>query len=229
MAVDDSYTKSLLHFDGSDGSTTFTDESGKSWTVFGNARIATAQSKFGGAAGFFDGSGDYISTPTDADFNMYSNDWTVDYWIYPTTVTGIHTHAHFYNGAGGVGNLGLHIYQDGTNLKVDNGNAASGLSAGTLVINTWKHVAIVNNGGTILMFLNGTQIDSEAKQNYGNASSNCMIGRHSAASPGPNLAGYMDEFRVSKGVARWTSNFTPPTSAYGQATIISIYPKIMWI
>ena len=60
--VDDTYTKSLLHFNGSDGSTTITDESGKTWTAYDNAQIDTAQSKFGGASMLLDGVGDYIKT-----------------------------------------------------------------------------------------------------------------------------------------------------------------------
>ena len=63
MAVDDSYTKALLHMDGADGSTTFIDESGKTWTRAGNAQIDTSQYKFGGASGLFDGSGDWVDTP----------------------------------------------------------------------------------------------------------------------------------------------------------------------
>ena len=78
MAVDDAYTKSLLHFDGTDASTTFTDESGKTWTAHGNAQIDTAQSVFGGASGYFDGSGDYITTPDRADFDFDGQQFTSD-------------------------------------------------------------------------------------------------------------------------------------------------------
>ena len=81
MAVDDSYTKALLHMDGSDGSTTFTDESGTTWTANGNAQIDTAQSKFGGASGLFDGASDYLQTPYTADHNTGTGDFTIDQWI----------------------------------------------------------------------------------------------------------------------------------------------------
>ncbi|MDI6787615.1 MAG: hypothetical protein QME51_04520, partial [Planctomycetota bacterium] len=76
--IDDAYTKALLHFDGTDASTTFIDESGKIWTRYGNAQIDTAQSKFGGASGLFDGAGDYITTPDHNDFNLGSGNFTVD-------------------------------------------------------------------------------------------------------------------------------------------------------
>ena len=70
MAVDDGYTVALLHMDGADTSTTFTDESGKTWTANGNAQIDTAQSVFGGASGLFDGTGDYLSASDHADWQL---------------------------------------------------------------------------------------------------------------------------------------------------------------
>ena len=78
MAVDDSYTKVLLHMNGTDASTTFTDESGKTWTANGNAQIDTASYKFATGSGLFDGGGDYIDTPDNADFNFGSGDFTID-------------------------------------------------------------------------------------------------------------------------------------------------------
>ena len=85
MSLDDSYTVALLHFNGADASTTFIDESGKTWTASGNAQIDTAQSKFGGASGLFDGTGDSITTPDHADFDVGSGDFTVDFWMRQNT------------------------------------------------------------------------------------------------------------------------------------------------
>jgi hypothetical protein len=80
-AVDDSYTIALLHMDGSNTSTTFTDESGKTWGATGNAQISTAQSEFGGSSAIFDGTGDYINTTNSSDFNFASGDFTIDFWF----------------------------------------------------------------------------------------------------------------------------------------------------
>jgi hypothetical protein len=78
----DTYTKVLLHFDGSDASTTITDSnsggSAHTWTAAGNAQIDTAQYKFGGASGLFDGTGDWVTTPDHADFTLGSSDFTID-------------------------------------------------------------------------------------------------------------------------------------------------------
>src|SRR6266487_3394688 len=79
-AVDDSYTKSLLHFDGTNSSTTFTDESGKTWTANGNAKIDNSQAEFGGTSGNFDGVVSYLSTGSSSDFS-FTGDFTIDTWV----------------------------------------------------------------------------------------------------------------------------------------------------
>ena len=213
----DSLTKLLLHCDGADASTTFTDSSASARTVTanGNAQLDTAQSNFGGASLLLDGTGDYASCASSADLNMQTaGNWTVDCRVRPNNLTGSHTIAHFQSDVGGAG-AGLHIYTSGTALLVDNGLVGSGLSAGTLATATWFHIAIVRSSGTILMFLDGTQIDSEAAQNYGDGNSTCLIGRYtSGGGITGDWNGWIDEFRVSKGVARWTANFTVPDVAY---------------
>lgn len=98
MPVDDVYTVALLHMNGADASTTFTDESGKTWTANGNAQIDTAQSVFGGASGLFDGTGDFISSADSNDWQFdggsNSNEWTADFRIR-------------FNGDPGTGNQGI--------------------------------------------------------------------------------------------------------------------------
>lgn len=83
MAFIDTYTKLLLHCDGTDGSTTFSDNgvTGHTVTANGNAQIDTAQSKFGNASGLFDGTGDYLTIPDHADWNFGTGNFTIDAWI----------------------------------------------------------------------------------------------------------------------------------------------------
>lgn len=88
MAVDDSYTKALLHFNGIDTSTTFRDESGKTWTGGGTAQLDTAQKKLGTASLLLDGNSDYISTPDHADFDVGSGDFTIDFWVRFNAIPG---------------------------------------------------------------------------------------------------------------------------------------------
>jgi len=228
MAVDDSYTKILLHCDGSDGSTTITDESGKSWTAGGNAQIDTAQSKFGGGSLLFDGNADYVYTADHADFTLGTNDFTVDFWVrfnslsYATLFT-IHTDA---NNA-----IVLYCY-NGNELNLQS------IAGGSLALNvskswspstgTWYHVAAIRYGNNWRLYINGTQLgtdvtDSRSIPDY---TGGFAIGYRPANAAG-SLNGWIDEFRFSKGIARWTANFTPPTAAYAPPAASSFIPRVI--
>lgn len=213
MAVDDTYTKALLHMDGADASTTFTDESGKTWTRAGDAQIDTAQSKFGGASGLFDGTGDWITTPDSADF-YFDGDFTVDFWIRcnSTVVTR-------WCGQWTDANNGWRLWNvDGTNMRFDifsGGNAVVQIiCAHGMSVDTWYHLALVKNGTDYRIYKNGTSIgsvtDADVMANY---TGTFGIGYEGLGSTSP-MNGWLDEFRISKGIARWTANFTPPTAAY---------------
>lgn len=200
MAVDDIYTKSLLHFDGN-----ITDESGKTWTAYGGAATSTAQKKFGSASLVGDSSGNsYISTADSDDFAL-GNSFTVDFWYYLSSGGWI------YITQGGGGSPFLMFYatetylqaarSDGTNWVVNNTYTAS-ISTGA-----WHHFAACKTPTQLLLFNDG--------QNVGSISD---------ASSWPGFSGdlrmqlkncYVDELRISKGIARWTANFTPPTAPYG--------------
>src|SRR5690606_34123168 len=74
-----SSVSSLLHFNGSNGSTTFTDEKGVGWTASGDAEISTAQSKFGGSSLSLDGTGDWLDA-SNAGFTFGTGDFTIEAW-----------------------------------------------------------------------------------------------------------------------------------------------------
>ena len=77
----------LLHGDGANNSTTFTDSSSNNFTLsrVGDVKISTTESKFGGSSIFFDGTGDYLTLANNSDFN-FPNDFTVEAWVYPTAI-----------------------------------------------------------------------------------------------------------------------------------------------
>lgn len=216
MPVDDDFTKLLLHMDGSDASTTFTDEAGKTVTANGNAQIDTAQSKFGGAGGLFDGTGDYLSVPDSADWYFATGDFTIDFRVRFNSVA---SNAAFYNQyVDGNNEIRLFWSQSAAQLILQNytGGVATidVRKAWSPSINIWYHVAVVRNGNNFMMFIDGTQIgttDSDASE-VTNFAAGIEIGRSDVGSS--NLNGWLDEYRISKGIARWTSNFTPPTAPY---------------
>lgn len=230
MAIDDIYTKALLHMDGADASTTFTDESGKTWTRSGDAQIDTAQFKFGGASGLFDGNGDYISTPDSDDFYFGTGDFTVDCWVrYINTANSqmvcsqlVDDNNSWYLFKTSLQKLALYFIVGGVakaNITMTN--------AYSFLADTWYHLAFVRNGANCFMFINGvsqalTTFTAFGANDVGNIAAPLEIGRYNA---GTFLYhnGWIDEFRLSKGIARWTSNFTPPTQAYGVGLLQSIW------
>ncbi len=213
-AFSDKYTKILLHANGSDGSTTFTDFVNQI-TPNGDAKISTAQSKFGGSSAKFDGSGDYLSVPSSSSWNFDSN-FTVDTWVYPTKLnTVIAKSVSNQNWSSAASNDWVLAYgADGRFSFYVKGYGIAGASGIVYSQNQWIHVAVVRSGSLITLYTNGNADGASISDssNLGNTQS-LEIGRGET-----NLAfdhgGYIDEFRISKGIARWTSSFAPPTSEY---------------
>jgi len=189
-------------------------------TAGGNAQIDTAQSKFGGASGLFDGTGDYLTTPDSDDWNFGTGAFTIDIWVrfaaLPASGTGVtifiqyadmsNYHIIYVWNAGGTYYWYWQVLQGGSWL-VSIGKTT------TLAANTWYHMAFVRSGNSWYIFQGGSQLgttdtDSDSVPDYVGP---VYIGQVAGQQ---YLNGWLDEFRVSKGVARWTSSFSPPTSAY---------------
>jgi hypothetical protein len=219
----DQYTKLMLHMNGTDGSTTFTDEIGKMVTAYGNAQIDTAQSKFGGASGLFNGTGDYLYTPDHDDWYFGTGDFTIDSCVRFNAVPS-NTWMMFWD-----------QYQDNSNevffgllddsgtkywrfiVRVGGSTIIALSKTATVAPNTWYHIALVRSGNSWMLFQDGSQLgttdtDTDAIPDL---AGNVWIGAYRYDSTTYySLNGWLDEFRVSKGIARWTSNFTPPTQEY---------------
>jgi hypothetical protein len=224
----DEFTVALLHFDGSDGSTTFTDVnaggSAHTWTASGNAQIDTAQSKFGGASLLLDGTGDYISTPDHADFDLGAGEFTIDMWVrfnaLPTGLAGSGNGAFLaaqWINASRAWVTGVEFTGTNYRLFLLHNNTTSSGSNVSLSTGVWYHVAFVrDNTGTdtLRFFLDGVAAGTGSIDGVtiANSTSSVVIG----ASPEAHsyLNGWIDEVRISKGVARWTATFTPPKRAY---------------
>jgi RHS repeat-associated protein len=219
-SANDSYTKALLHMNGTDTSTIFVDQTGKSWTAAGNAQIDTAQSKFGGASGLFDGSGDYINTADSADFDIGSGDFTVDFW-FKKNVNGTNQGVFGQSNSSATGTtIGIYGYMSLTNNKIAiygyTGSTLKQLESSSTVTDTnWHHYAAVRNGNTLYLFLDGVSQGTldVTGVTFNNSSNQMAIGRIGEYNA-QYANGWIDEFRFSKGTARWTSNFTVPESPY---------------
>lgn len=198
----------LLHGDGTNGSTTFTDSTGKNTiTANGNAQISTTQSKFGGSSMYFDGNGDYLSVPASTNFNFGTGDHTLEAWIWWD---------------GSYNALGRIIYATGGASSLDQFGifSGSGLVWGMILtniyppINQWSHIAVSRQGTTVRFFINGVLgYTGTSGASIGSSTATAYIGYRGADGNHPWF-GYIDDLRITKGVARYTSNFTPPTQAF---------------
>lgn len=221
----DSFTKILLHFDGTDASTTVTDDnlggSAHTWTAGGNGQLDTAIAKFGTAAFLADGTGDYVTTPDHADFTLGAGDWTVDFWFNRAGGDGTNRYAAGQSDASGTAASTSEIAILGTSnvaLGQANGPASAfSLATGTTAYTAtgWHHYALVRNGSVIKLFLNGVQEggDQAIAFTVNDSTAQFSVGRWGEFTSS-TWFGSIDEFRLSVGIARWTSNFTPPAVAY---------------
>lgn len=216
MSGNDSFTKLLLHCDGTNGSTTFTDASiggahGNA-TVNGGAVVDTAQSEFGGASLHSGQSSGFLSYASNADWNLGAaagGDFTIDFWVRFNSISGT------ANGLSCAtdGSTGFQFYATTSSLRVWNGPGTDRGLAWTPSTATWYHVALVRSGSTVGMYINGSSLGTVTDNDFNNDSNSLLVGAHTSG--GSFLTdGWFDEVRWSKGIARWTSNFTPPTAAY---------------
>ena len=218
---------SLLHFDGAEASTTFTDEKGKLWTPSGSAEIDTAFSQFGGSSGWFPGAAsDYITTPNHADFDFGSGDFTVEAWL------------RLSSGSTGYGGIVVHDQIGGTRgwlmYKTSTAEGADKLAFSAWVGGThyglidsailptggYEHFAAVRDGGTLRLYRSGVQVASTSiSGSVGAPSEPCVIGTlwGSGSPPGSTqFSGSADDLRITKGVCRYPggASFTPPSAAF---------------
>lgn len=207
----------MLQFGGADGSQDFIDASfvtTKIVTAIGHAQIDTAQKPFGTSSGLFDGTGDYLSIPDSPDWDFGTGDFTIDLQIKYNSYTA----AAFYdNGGFGVGEVGVRIIPSGLNIEVDIVNSAYNFAYVNMTDGNWHHIALTRAGTSLRMFEDGVQIGI-TESNSGNITGSTralLIGDDYNGNS--ELNGWLASFRVVKGQALYTSNFTPPSAPYAVA------------
>ena len=177
----------------------------------GNAQISTTQSKFGGSSIFFNGTTDYLRFPTSDLFAFRTGPWTVEFWVYTTSVTNRYAFVDTRSGTGS--NAGITFYSNPTSgtIGLQIGTSLIGTSASGLPINQWNHLAVSASGTSVAVYLNGTSVVSGSyTQNL--TEGVLLIGVASAVS-GSYFSGYMDDIRISR-VQRYTGNFNVPTIGF---------------
>lgn len=210
--VNDANTTLLVHCDGTDGNTVFSDDNGvrgrRDFFAVGDAQIDTAQSKFGGSSLYLDGN-DYIEHKGSGLINESNNGTvTVEMWIRPAAsvaYNGIFDGTPSTTGGireyGGAGNLVAKVQQE-----------ATGASTGSWTAGTWSHFAVTFNNGTITTYRDGVQEDTGSYTSGIQDKGAFIIGAINRGGAG-YFTGHIDEFRISNNI-RYTSGFTAPTSAF---------------
>ncbi|KAF1692769.1 hypothetical protein CSC62_14135 [Pseudoxanthomonas jiangsuensis] len=200
--------KALLHFDGSNGSSTVLDDTGRTWG--GSAVLSTAQSVFGGAS--LRTNGTVRSTAASDDWAFGTGDFTIECFA---RIDALPSSPYYVSPVGNwsssngwcifVGPAGsLHLNTNGTSL---------GSSTGLIAANTWYHIAVTRQAGVLRLFLNGALVASGTNT------------QNLARTNGPNIGcnlvtstdywrGYIDEVRIAKGVALYTAPFTTPSGPH---------------
>lgn len=186
----------------------------------GNAQISTTQSKFGGSSMYFDGTGDGLTQPAVQNLNWSfgSGDMTIECWAYFNSVSGYQTLVDFRPSGGGFGTSSFVLWVDAGTLSFFAGaysGASPVLSGGSISTGQWYHIVISRYGGTTKLFLNGNQTatTTNAWAQTFSATDILSIGATTNVT-GNYLNGYINDLRITKGIARYTSNFTPPTTAF---------------
>lgn len=206
----------LLHGNGTNGGTTFTDETGKAWTPTGNVQTSTDGAALGGTSMLFDGSGDYLTTPDHADWALGLADFTMEAFI---TLGANVTAGTFPSIMGQRQNVGSqHSWtwsltptpeQNETSI-VCNNNAAFAVSESALVVATRTHVAVSRRGTRLYFHHNGVLTNAlDFNQNILDSSQVMRIGAFDApAWSGSYFNGRLNELRVTVGAARYAEGDT---------------------
>jgi hypothetical protein len=179
-------------------------------TVNGNTTISAAQSKWGNGSSYFDGSGDYITTPYTSDFDWWLTDYTIEMWVYPLNygrqipyligkIQGINNFWSF-----GLDNLNrvAFYFHGGTGVKY---------TSQVMPLNAWSHIAMTKTSEGFYLWANGVRSGPWSTSGaYSSTSAPLSMGVYDSSS----YNGHIQDLRVTKGVARYTANFTPPIKEF---------------
>ena len=205
----------LWHFNGANASTVFTDSSPRNTPLLraGNSQISTAESKFGGSSLFLDGTGDYLYSSNTALPALGAGAITIEFFAFQrvqkTSDIGLLDFRQssadsepiilLVNGV-------LHFYSNGWNSR---------FNLGTFGVNTWRHVALTrDNTGRWHFFLDGVRASGTYTHTINYDRRIITIGTfvdQKTTAAANKFNGYIDDLRLTYGVARYTANFVPPS------------------
>jgi len=204
----------LIHADGTNNQNnhTFLDSSNNNFTITRNGNATQGSfSPFSqtGWSAFFDGTGDYLTVADNAALQMGSGDFTIEFWMQPTS-TGVAT--VFGKGFSASGAILMQTLSTSGRIELwVNGSLVITESSGTYSPNNWYHIAVVRSGTSLVLYRNGVSTGSVTNSVNLNSTASLGIGGD-PTNLGYTFTGYISNFRMVKGTAVYTSTFTPPTA-----------------
>jgi hypothetical protein len=184
-----------------------------------NAQVSTSVVKYGSGSLYFDGTGDYLIMPFSPWMSFGAGDFTIEAWVYPNSLASAQDIGSFRKDSPSVNSdVGWDIYVGANNASneaaIYSSTTKYAVTGWSLTAGQWQHIAFVRRNGYLLFFLNGVQQGSTTSANVSVNSGTTwytVVGTYTAAAR--NFNGYLDDFRITAGIARYTRNFTPPQVA----------------
>ena len=179
----------------------------------GNAQIDTTTKKYGTGSMEFDGTGDRLVFPSTPDLQLGTGNFTIEGWVYraDTNIRGVFQLSGTAGGLQANATTNLALGSDTGAVWRIYANNSGYNSAATWSINTWYHFALVRNSGTTTLYINGTSVISQADTVNYTGQNLCVGGFYDTTYL---MNGYIDDLRITKGIARYTANFVPPIARF---------------
>lgn len=183
--------------------------------TFGDAKISSAVSQWGGSSISLDGTGDYLKIPTSAQLDFGTGDFTIETWVNFNALTSNRLLLDRW-ASGNANSWQLYWRSTGTSMTFLVGASTVLLqdpNASNIVAGTWNHVAVTRSGTTVRLFVNGIVVATATSSLSLSSTIPLAIGMQASTVTNP-LNGYLQDVRITKGVARYTANFALPTAAF---------------
>ena len=173
-------------------------------TAVGNAQISTARSIYGGSSGLFDGSGDWVATPVNSQFNIAGISFTIELWVYLVSRpsgAGFNEAMTLLSTQSGVTGWAVSQYPSGVITFVRNGSSSGGATTGIIPLNTWTYLAFTGNGTTVSSFVGGVA-SGTGSQSHSNSTGPLHVGALNQGGYVYSLNGNLAHIRLTRNVVR---------------------------
>jgi hypothetical protein len=174
----------------------------------GDAKLSTAVTLYNPYSIAFDGSVDYLTIPANQTLILGGRTFTMEAWVYINSSSEPYQHIFKYSGGNNM--MFIDFFSGVPGRLGCSAGATTAWSPSGITVNTWHHVAVVRNGTSVTAYLNGVGGTPQTIDPGPTTATTAIMGWDTGSAPARYLNGYIDDFRITQGLARYTANFTPP-------------------